>query len=379
MSAARVQVAYLVSTLRRAGPGSQLLNLLRHLDAGRFEPVVITLSSESADSMLPEFEALGTPVRSLAMSRLHGLVNRGWRRDIERLLGRRLDAASVVHSQGVRGDVIAARFLAGVPRVATARNNPYDDYPLKFGRLPGNWMARNHLRAFRALPNVVACSCALAGLLRAQGIDAAVIPNGVDLEKFQPAAAAERSRLRAKLGLPPGARVGVSVGALSARKDPLTVVNAIRSIDDASLVIAFLGQGPLEADCRRLAGGDSRVRFVGQLADVTPWLRAADFLVSASHAEGLPNAVLEAIACGLPVVLSDIEPHRELLDPVPTAGFAFPVGDEQALARAMARPLPQVARSGVLDPATAGLIGAERMSQQYQALYDRIAGAGARS
>ena len=185
--------------------------------------------------------------------------------------------------------------------------------------------------------------------------------------------------MRAKLGLPLGSRVGVSVGALSARKDPLTVVKAIRSIDDASLVVAFLGHGALAADCRRLAAGDSRVRFVGQVADVTPWLRAADFLVSASRAEGLPNAVLEAIACGLPVVLSDIEPHRELLDPVPTAGIAVPVGDEQALARAMARPLPQAERSGVLDPATAGLIGAERMSRQYQALYERIAGSGARS
>ncbi len=53
----RLRLVYLVSTLRRAGPTSQLLNLLRHLDLARFDPVVVTLSPEPADSMLADFQA----------------------------------------------------------------------------------------------------------------------------------------------------------------------------------------------------------------------------------------------------------------------------------------------------------------------------------
>ena len=373
-----IRVVYLVSTLRRAGPTTQLLNLLRHLDAGRFDPVVVTLSPEPADSMLREFQALGAPVRTLAMSRLAGLVNRGWRGDIERLVGRRLDASTVVHSQGVRGDVISARFLRGLPRVATARNFPRDDYPLKFGKLAGHWMARSHLAAFRRLPNVVACSSTLAELLRAQGIEAGVIPNGVDTATFRPAEAAERADLRAALRLPGSARIGVSVGALSARKDPLLLIRAFRAIGDPGLALVFLGDGPLAAACRQAAEGDARIRFEGQVPDVTPFLRAADFLVSASKSEGLPNAVLEAMACGLRVALTDIGPHRELIGLAPDSGIAVPVGDERALALAVERiaaaVLPGDARpdAGLLE-----LLGAERMSKRYQEVYGRIAGARA--
>ena len=373
-----IRVVYLVSTLRRAGPTAQLLNLLRHLDAGLFDPVVVTLSPEPEDSMLQEFRALGVPVRTLAMSRLAGLVNRGWRRDVERLLGERLDAATVVHSQGVRGDVIAARYLGGIPRVATARNFPHDDYPLKFGRLAGHWMARSHLAAFRKLPNVIACSSTLAGLLRERDVAAGVIPNGVDTATFRPAGAAERSELRASLRLPAAARIGVSVGALSARKDPLLVIRAFRAARNPGLSLVFLGDGPLAAACRQAAQGDARIRFEGQVADVTPFLRAADFLVSASKSEGLPNAVLEAMACGLRVVLTDIGPHRELIDLAPALGDVVPVGDEHAMALAIER-LAGAMPAGDAAP-DAGLLerlGAKRMSKRYQEIYRRIAGARA--
>lgn len=370
-----IRIVFLVSTLRRAGPTSQLLNLVRHLDPARFDPVVVTLSPESPDSMLPDYRSLGTRVMSLSMSRLRAVLNRGWRRDIERLIGGRLDGTCIVHSQGIRADAIAARHLRGVARVATARNFPRDDYPLKFGRIAGRLMVRAHLRAFRALPNVVACSATLAAQLRGEGIAAAVIPNGVDSGTFRPAPPAERASLRGRLGLPAAARVGISVGALSARKDPVVLVRAMRATADPALELLFVGDGPLDAECRREALGDGRIRFAGQVADVENYLRAADFLVSASRAEGMPNAVLEALACGLRVVLSDIGPHRELLEIAPAAGEAVPPGDVPAFAAALGR--AAAAAGAAPDDALLAQLGAERMSRSYQDLYLRLAGDGA--
>ena len=367
-----MRVVYLVSTLRRAGPTSQLLNIVRHLDLRQFEPTVVTLSPEPSDSMQGAFDAAGVPVRTLALSRLQGAIRRGWRRDLGRLLGAPLDERVVLHSQGIRGDVIASRRLAGLPRVATARNHPSDDYPMKFGPLAGRWMARTHLRAFRAHPCVVACSSTLAGQLRELGVTAEVIRNGVDNSVFRPAAAADRARLREELGLPPAARVAVSIGALSVRKDPQVIVRAMKSIDDPDLVMVFVGAGELEAACRREAGADPRMRFAGEVTDVERYLRAADLLVSASRSEGLPNAVLEAMACGLAVVLSDIGPHRELLGLSGGAGVAFAVGDDRALAQALRN---GAAAGASNDPES---LGAGRMSQQYQALYRRLAAGAAR-
>jgi glycosyltransferase involved in cell wall biosynthesis len=365
-----IRIVYLVSTLRRAGPTSQLLNIARHLDPARFAPTVVTLSPEPGDSMLPEFHAAGVRVASLAMSRARSAVHRGWRDAIERASGSRLDERSVVHSQGIRGDVISSTSLGGLNRLATARNYPYDDYPMKFGPLLGRWMAWRHLRAFRSLPTVVACSSALAGTLRVHGIESDVIRNGVDTSLFRPASRDERARLRSDLGLAAGSRIAVCVGALAERKDPLAVIRAARAMPDPSFALVMVGSGPLEAACREAARGDPRIRIAGQVTDVTPWLRAADFLVSASRSEGLPNSALEAMASGLHVLLTDIAPHRELLEVAPLAGELYALGDAAALEAAMARAASRAgARGGV---GVAELLSAHRMSERYQDLYFRL-------
>jgi glycosyltransferase involved in cell wall biosynthesis len=371
---------YLASTLRRAGPTSQLLNIVRYLDPRQFDPVVVTLSPEPAASMLESFSELGVEVKSQSMSRLRAVFHRGWRRDIERLVGARLDDLSVIHSHGVRSDVISSRHLAPVARVATVRNFPYDDYVMKFGPLLGRWMAWTHLRAFRALPVVVACSSTLSETLREHGLETTVIRNGVDTSKFRAALPGERARLRSELGLAADARIGLCVGALTARKDPLIIVEAVRAIDDPALTLVFVGSGNLEASSRRAARGDERIRFVGQIDDVARFLRAADFFVSASRAEGLPNAALEAIACGLRVVLSDIGPHREVLELVPSAGDLFAPGDRQALGAAIGRAASRTAAAAGLAPeSVAEFVGAEQMSRRYQELYLRLVREAARS
>lgn len=374
MSRGAVRLAYLVSTLRRAGPTAQLLNIARHLDRGAFSPLVVTLSPEPPSSMIDEYRAAGIDVRSLAMSRIGGATHRGWRRSLERLVGGSLSDRLVLHSQGIRADVIASKHLGGVRRVATARNYPYDDYPMKFGPILGRWMAWSHLRAFRALPAVVACSASLAALLRRHGLDATVIRNGVDTAVFRPAAPAERARLRQELGFGDGDRIGVSIGGLLLRKDPLVIIRALRGLDDRNLRFVFAGGGELEERCRRESKGDERIRFLGHVGEVAPVLRAADFLVSASRSEGLPNAALEAIACGLQVVLSDIEPHRELLELAPWAGGLYACGDVAELRGAIGRAAMRAGHvPGAEESRIAELFGAERMSRRYQELYDRLA------
>ena len=80
--------------------------------------------------------------------------------------------------------MISARTFTG-SRLATVHNYPYDDYPLKFGRIRGRWMGWRHLQAFEALPQLVACSASLAIALRRHRLQAAVIRNGVDTARFR--------------------------------------------------------------------------------------------------------------------------------------------------------------------------------------------------
>lgn len=127
------------------------------------------------------------------------------------------------------------------------------------------------------------------------------IPNGVNLDKFQPATQDAKNQLRKQLLLPEGPLV-ISVGRLELEKrvDQLIQVwlEIRRQYSDANLLI--LGTGSQEENLKRMAAGN--VLFRGAVDNVAAYLKAADLFVLPSVAEGLSNALLEAIASGVPVV-----------------------------------------------------------------------------
>lgn len=111
----------------------------------------------------------------------------------------------------------------------------------------------------------------------------------------------------------------LSVGRLEPVKDTVTLIDAFAGASDANSRLVLVGAGSLEQDIRDhivRAGVDDRVTMTGLIPrdDVFRRCAAADVLVSTSHGEGLPVAVIEAMAAGCPVILSDIPPHRELAD-----------------------------------------------------------------
>lgn len=158
---------------------------------------------------------------------------------------------------------------------------------------------------------------ALAGARRGR-----LVPNGVDAAVYAPAA---QDAARAALGLPAQGRIVLVVGHWIERKDPLLALEAAALLAQDELArIVLVGRGPLEgAIARRAARSDlaGRVQLVpecppGRLAD---WYNAADALLLCSNREGRPNVVLEALACGLPVVASDAGGTGELLGPAAVA------------------------------------------------------------
>lgn len=140
---------------------------------------------------------------------------------------------------------------------------------------------------------------------RAVRRDALVIPNGVDTAVFRPDPPA-RVRIRHELQLG-NAFVWIAVGRLMWKKNFRALVETMAQIAGAELLIA--GAGPEEMELRKVAG--SNVWFLGERRDVPALLSAADGFVLSSLVEGLPLALLEAAACGLPCVATDAGGVRE--------------------------------------------------------------------
>lgn len=360
------KILFVASTLANSGPTNQLYSLVRNLDPGEFSVTMLTLSPEpESNSSWSRFEGLGIDVTSLGLSRVSGLaVGRTRIRDFIKKIN-----PDVIHTQGVRADLLNAATMNGVPSLCTARNYPFSDYPSKFGKFRGSVMARQHVRALRKI-HVVACSHAIATQLVPHGIAPDVVQNGVEAETFYPVDSARKAALRSRLGLPQDALVLLSVGSLIPRKDMLTAVEAYQAArlgPNARLVV--LGGGPLEAELRSCA--DETVLLKGHVDNVKDYLNAADIFMSSSLAEGLPNTVLEAMASGLPCILSDIPPHRELQ--VDDDAF-FPCGDISALSSRLSaiadKDLTALGREARIH--VEQRLSAERMAAEYQEIYRKV-------
>lgn len=225
---------------------------------------------------------------------------------------RREQAFDVIDSYYIYPDGVAAALLGAFlrkPVVLTA-------YGTDVNLMPRYPLARRMIRwACRRARAVTTVCGALRDSLVDLGVDSdkvRVIFHGVDLHLFKPSG--QRGAARDRLGF--RGRTLLSVGHLIERKGHHIAIDALEHLPGCTLVI--VGDGEMESDLRRQVaqkGLADRVRFVGHVEqrDLPPYFEAADALVLASSREGVANVLVESMACGTPVVATDVWGTRELL------------------------------------------------------------------
>lgn len=361
----KIKVLYIVSTLARRGPTNQLFNIVSNLNDDDFECKVVTLSPEAEDTLLPKFLQHGIEVKPLNLSRIGGFF---WGcSSLKKVID--LYKPNIVHTQGIRSDGFAKwlKNKFGVKAVSTIRCLPNEDYPLQYGKIVGHLMAHRHLTILKGLDEVIAVSKSIDQKL---SITTTVIQNGCDISRFSPVSDDEKLDLRRKLGLPTDRIVLISVGHLSARKSPLTIVRALMLVKNRKdFELIFLGDGELRPECEAVSKNEDNIRYFGRVNNVDEYLKAADAFISASLSEGLPNSVLESLACGVPVILSKIPQHQEIFESYKDEGLFFEPNNENALSKI----LTSLTASGLRSLPTRTIVennfDARQMSLRYQTLY----------
>lgn len=365
-----MRVAYVISTLDRCGPVNVLFDILSNL-GDDFEAAVFTLAKEPATSRAVDFERIGCRIVCACHSRVTSLLVG------PRLLTKALGdfKPDVVHAHGFRAYLACERL--SYPTVATVHNCIYEDYLTSYGERRAHWMTRRELVALRGFNAIVACSESNADFLRREyGLACDSVRNGVNQTRFIAPTAVHRDDLRKKLGIESGVLAVVATGGCSEWKGTLPLASGFPSTlarvpFDSGATKAELhvfGEGPLYAKCRGLGLED--VVFHGFEPDVVPWLQAADLFVSASRSEGMPLAVLEALSCGCPALLSDIAPHREIAEAVQGQGCVrlFDAADEATCAEGLAGALASLPER----PADVSCFGAEEMAEKYGIIYRQL-------
>lgn len=205
------------------------------------------------------------------------------------------------------------------------------------------------VKALSVAERVFSVADSLKRHVAALGADAGkirVVGNGVDVNKFQPV---PRHEARARFNLPDDAKVLITVGGLVPRKGFHRVIACLPALlrEHPKLHYLIVGgaspEGNNEAQLRSLVHEldlDDRVHFLGSIApEELKWpLSAADVFVLSTSNEGWANVILEAMACGLPVVATDVGGNREVVN-APHLGAIVPFDDHGALRQALATAL----------------------------------------
>ncbi len=320
-----INVIYLVSRLKQSGPINQAFNIVTGMDKSKCNMIVVTLSPELPQTRMQMYEDAGIEVIQLNRreSDIIGCV-----KDLKRIIKER--HIDIVHSSGDRPDMCNHFLRKKVATVSTLRSE-ISQIAERKGSLVRWITKRVHSNNIKTVQKPIACSHYLAeSIERSTGRKIQVIHNCVNTDVFKPSV--DKMATREKFGIPSHSIVFLSLGSIIKRKNNDILLDYFSNCTREDLLFIVAGDGEM-LDYYKNKYTSPNIRFVGRV-DALPYLQSADYLVSASLSEGLPNTVLESIACGVPIILSDIGPHKEIVNEG-SVGVLFDSNSHEELSNAI--------------------------------------------
>jgi len=373
------RVTHVVTGLLTGGAEMMLYKVLSRWDRRRFRARVISLSQSGfiADRIM----SLGIPVHTLGMSLQRPDPRPPWR--LARWL--RLDPPDIVQTWMYHADLIggvAARLVTDAPVLWGIRTGPLEDRSFKRSTLL-TLRACAHLSRF--VPARILC-CSEAG--RQQHADLGyddskmiVVPNGFDLDAYRPDEEARRS-VRRELGIPEGAPLVGMVARWDPLKDHATFLAAAARLRAVMPGVRFLLCGrEIDWTNRQLAEVADRegvrdcIHLLGQREDVPRLTAALDVATLSSISEGFSNVIGEAMACGVPCVVTNVGDSGLI---VGDTGYTVRARDPERLAGAWRRmlTLPPDEKAALGRAALARVkerFSLEAIVRRYEHLYEELA------
>jgi glycosyltransferase involved in cell wall biosynthesis len=321
-----LRVGYCIDSFDIGGTELNAVRTVEALDRQRFQVTVFHL--HETGPLRARYEALGLRLLHLPIGRLYSPRTAGQGVRFLRLVRR--EGIDVVHTHDLYTNIFAAPWarLAGCRVIASRR---WLDASPRPGLLPLNRCS------YRFAHRVVVNSSVVARLMieteRVPAARVVELPNFLEERAFHHVAAEERSARRHSWGVPQGAFVIGIVARLAPVKNHAMVLRALQRLDE-DVHLVLIGAGPSRRALEELAGElhvDRRVHFTGQLVEAENLHQFFDVSVLCSRSEGFPNAVIEALAAGCPVVATPVGGVTEVISDRQT-GLLVPVDQPDALA-----------------------------------------------
>lgn len=326
----KISVCYVVSSLCNEGPVNVMYNIIKYIDFEKFKVSIVTLIPEKETTRINDFSSFPIDIQQLSprefLNPLLMFVNlNNAVKNIQ---------PDILHTHCPRS-MFLVPFLSGrYKKIETVHIYPGIQQKIKYGALKGSAVIfLSHFFTSRMdLP--IACSESVAECYwQEKKTKMLAIPNGCSFPVWK-SSPGERATLRNKLGLKDNIRYFIFVGRFSKEKSPDLLVKLFTKMDRKDIGIILLGNGEMYEDLKKYES--NLILLPGFKSNVSDYLRAADFYISASDTEGLANSQLESMAAGLPCVVSDIPSHREVMHKaIKTIGYLFDKSNTVSLLKAI--------------------------------------------
>lgn len=349
------KIVYLVSTLKKTGPTNVIFNIVKFLPRN-YSVTIICLSKAIYESDEARFLELGVSIVRIPWFRFSRLSS--FLRNFSKSNNR-----SVFHSHGFKADLLLSLINGSFRSISTLHNIPNIDYVMEYGLLTGRVMSALTSFACSRISIVVCCSFFISSHFSGKLKNVTTIQNGIDYLPETSSNSTDQLKFKEDIGLLKDDLVFVYIGALISRKNVSFILNSFVLSDKyKNSKLLIVGSGEQSEELKHKFGQFSNIIFLGHVSNPSLCYEISSCYISASFAEGLPNAVLEASAFGLDLFLSDIPSHRECN--IESSNF-FSVESNGELVSLFNSYTPRVCRKSRLP----SRFTADYMSRKYSQLY----------
>lgn len=370
---AKIKICYVIVNCKIAGPMNQTLNIIRNLDKKVFDAAFVTLFDEVAgNSMIESYKKECCFLGCLGLSKVNSLIIGSSK--LKKVLEDY--KPDIVHSVGMPAYRMALSYKKAKPLV-TMRNYMYEDYPSHYNKVIGTPLAfldMNLLnRQIKKGEHFVCCSKSLSDIyFEKQNLSLPYIRNGVEIQKYPLKDMQNTNNIRKKLGLPLDGKIIIYTGTFSERKNQEeAMVGFINSNSYNDNYLLFCGDRNNYEELKEKYKNYPHIIFAGRVSNISEYLQASDLYISTSKSEGMPNGVLEAMASGLGVLLSDIPQHIEVMNVGEGYGKIYKLGNVRELSDKIdAMIMDDICKMGKVSHSVCmDNFTAMAMSNNYQHLY----------
>ena len=359
----KIKICYAISSLCE-GPTYVLYNIVRYMDFNWFEVNIITMTPEKETSIIGEFKKLPLRIHQLTTDNSLSPWKMGW------LLRKKIIEIDpdIVHVHCPRSRLLSPIIPRRCKKVETVHN--YPDLPkVLYGQVKGAVVKWLSTLMTRRMDMVIPCSESIGKKYDEMGIKNKPIPNGCSMPVWE-YDEREKKLLRQELGMADDKTWFLYVGRFSEEKNPNVVIKAFEELNNDKYGLIMIGNGRMWDEMKKHES--QNILMPGFTHEVQKYLKATDYFISASDSEGMPNTVLEAMATGIPMLLSDIASHREVLgkskEPI---GLLYDQKDSKSLIEGINKISSVSSKlwSGRIHDVFVKYYTAKMMSEKYQEQY----------